>query len=439
MMKKVVPIIVCFFLCFVVALAPVKSFGGHDDRCWDCHWIESVIDRHGDDIAFKASSCATCHPQGNEGKCNLANLHGRECLRCHTECVVDPSTTTTVPCSGGHFDCYCLQCHYEGTEKNRHEKVGIEVELDASACVTCHPQGNPGKCNLVDNHPSWCLNCHTECVESLTTTTVGKDPTTTVPPANHIETCTMCHNSDDLHDKAGHSSCAMCHDGTPGSGNVEPGTCINCHPAGNAGKCNLVEEHGSSCYSCHFECEDATTTGPIITTTTAAPTEHMDTCTMCHNSDDLHDKAGHSSSCSICHDGTPQSGNVEPDACVVCHPTGSAGKCNLVNLHGSSCLSCHFECEGGGDTTTSTPGSTTATNPICPQEKIYGEHSDEVALLRYFRDNVLSTTAEGREIIKLYYQLSPVIVAAMENDGEFKEEVREIMDQILPIVRIGLE
>jgi methyl coenzyme M reductase subunit D len=54
-------------------------------------------------------------------------------------------------------------------------------------------------------------------------------------------------------------------------------------------------------------------------------------------------------------------------------------------------------------------------------------------------DNVLTKTVEGREIIKMYYQLSPVLVAAMENDEEFKEEVKEIMDQILPLVRTGLE
>ena len=433
MMKKVFSAVACVFLCFAITLVPVKSFGGHSglEYCLECHFALH------DGVELEAEACVTCHPMTAEypqgpGKCNLVKYHGATCLACHTGCEENTSTTTTVPCSDDHFTCYCMQCHFES---NIHEGV----EPDASACVVCHPQSNPGKCNLVDNHPSWCLNCHTNCVENDTTTTVSPNPTTTTPPTNHIETCLQCHSTDDLHATTSHGSCGICHEGGTGQkGNVEPSACIACHPAGDPDKCGLVDEHGSSCYTCHFECLDVTTTVGPETTTTTAPTDHMGTCITCHDPEDLHEKTGHSS-CAVCHDGTPQSGNVEPNACVVCHPTGNAGKCNLVNLHGSSCLTCHFECDGGGDTTTSTPGSTTATNPVCPQEKIYGERSEEVELLRYFRDNVLSTTAEGREIIKLYYQLSPVIVAAMENDEEFKEEVKEIMDQILPIVRTGLE
>jgi len=41
---------------------------------------------------------------------------------------------------------------------------------------------------------------------------------------------------------------------------------------------------------------------------------------------------------------------------------------------------------------------------FCTAEKIYGEDSEEVELLRYFRYNVLSKTPEGREIIRLYYE-----------------------------------
>jgi len=38
---------------------------------------------------------------------------------------------------------------------------------------------------------------------------------------------------------------------------------------------------------------------------------------------------------------------------------------------------------------------------------------------------VLSTTTEGQEIIKLYYEWSPAIVTVMEEDEEFKEEVKK--------------
>ena len=62
------------------------------------------------------------------------------------------------------------------------------------------------------------------------------------------------------------------------------------------------------------------------------------------------------------------------------------------------------------------------------------EHSEQVELLRYFRDNVLSQTPEGRELIKLYYLWSPAVMAAMEKDEEFKEEVKQMINAVLPMI-----
>jgi hypothetical protein len=81
------------------------------------------------------------------------------------------------------------------------------------------------------------------------------------------------------------------------------------------------------------------------------------------------------------------------------------------------------------NTTTTTTGS-----GGCFSELIYGEYSKETELLRYFRDDVVSKTPEGQEIIRLYYQLSPVIVKAMEKDEQFKEEIKEMIDGILPLI-----
>ena len=87
-------------------------------------------------------------------------------------------------------------------------------------------------------------------------------------------------------------------------------------------------------------------------------------------------------------------------------------------------------------TTTTVVGSTTTTTDgqPCPSKTMYGEHSDEVELLRSFRDTVLKKTPEGQEIIRLYYQWSPAIVQAMEEDEEFKEDVREMIDGILGLI-----
>jgi len=61
----------------------------------------------------------------------------------------------------------------------------------------------------------------------------------------------------------------------------------------------------------------------------------------------------------------------------------------------------------------------------------------QTELLRYLRDNVLNKTPEGRELTRLYYKLSPVIVKAMKKDEEFQEEVKELIDGIWGVIGGG--
>ena len=89
-------------------------------------------------------------------------------------------------------------------------------------------------------------------------------------------------------------------------------------------------------------------------------------------------------------------------------------------------------------TSSSTIQSTTSTtcqeDDLCCIEEIYGEVSEGAELLRYFRDTVLNQTPEGRELIRLYYQWSPFIVRAMEEDEEFKQEVKGIIGDVLLLI-----
>ena len=86
-------------------------------------------------------------------------------------------------------------------------------------------------------------------------------------------------------------------------------------------------------------------------------------------------------------------------------------------------------------TTTSTSSSTTTVSlTLCAFLEIYGKDSQEIEYVRYVRDNVLMKTREGRELVKLYYQWSPVIVKAMAEDELLKEELREIVESVLSIV-----
>ena len=85
-------------------------------------------------------------------------------------------------------------------------------------------------------------------------------------------------------------------------------------------------------------------------------------------------------------------------------------------------------------TTTTLPSTTTIPDGPCPVRRIYGDGSETAELLRSFRDGVLSRTAEGREIIKLYYLWSPVMVRAMEEDEELQQLLKETIDRVLPII-----
>jgi hypothetical protein len=90
-------------------------------------------------------------------------------------------------------------------------------------------------------------------------------------------------------------------------------------------------------------------------------------------------------------------------------------------------------------TTSTTTSSTTTTTCICPILCNYGELSEEAELLRHFRNTVLSKSPEGQELIRLYYEWSPVIVKAMEADEGFRERMKEMIDGILELFRGEVE
>jgi hypothetical protein len=75
----------------------------------------------------------------------------------------------------------------------------------------------------------------------------------------------------------------------------------------------------------------------------------------------------------------------------------------------------------------------------CPMTFALGGDSNDLNTLRKFRDEVLRKTPVGQEIIKLYYELSPVIVKTMAEDKEFKEEVKDMIERVLPLVRKAVE
>lgn len=109
---------------------------------------------------------------------------------------------------------------------------------------------------------------------------------------------------------------------------------------------------------------------------------------------------------------------------------------DIEMIRGSDFEVIQFEYGKPDTTTTTITGSTTTTiaNQSCPLELIYGEDSEEIELIRFLRDNVLSQTPEGRKIIRLYYKWSPMIVGIMKKDEGFMKEVEEMMERILELV-----
>ena len=179
-------------------------------------------------------------------------------------------------------------------------------------------------------------------------------------------------------------------------------------------------------------------------------------CRECHDLGDFSVEGLHGVhlTCFVCHDGPVQLGNVNSSACLACHPgrepDRNADKCDLIVFHegnpsymssGASCLSmgCHSEDCNGVPVTTSVPITTSTPATTCPSKEIYGEGSPEVILLRAVRDNLLSQTPEGQELIQLYYQWSPVILRAMEEDEAFKQELKDMIDELLPIIEKTVE
>jgi len=109
-----------------------------------------------------------------------------------------------------------------------------------------------------------------------------------------------------------------------------------------------------------------------------------------------------------------------------------------ISVDGVYLINYRFYLDGLIPATTSTT-TTQFTNGPCALALMYGEHSNETELLRFIRDNILSRTPEGRELIKVYYQFSPVIVQILTTDENFKEELKDMINEALPFLKISVE
>lgn len=312
--------------------------------------------------------------------------------------------------------------------------------------------------------------------------------------------CLECHDTtsggeEDIHTIHSSSVCRQCHNGPNQAGNVRTSSCIICHPLDDdREQCKLVIHHelsagydpsGESCASCHSNCMGGITTTLLPTTTTTVEVvieNHIMTKDPGENTDCQnpvlettfysYDEAAY---CWFSWDYASEEDEIifrcyKPDGelykeetTLAEHTSGCWSPGIYISGHdpsevpGTWSTDVYFEgvkkfteyfaiviptttTTTSSSSSTTVPTNTTTTEPGgCSAEQIYGEHSEEAELLRNFRDNVLSKSSAGQELIKLYYKWSPVIVVAIENDEEFKEEAKEMIDGILLLIKVAAE
>jgi hypothetical protein len=136
----------------------------------------------------------------------------------------------------------------------------------------------------------------------------------------------------------------------------------------------------------------------------------------------------------VCDAGPPVSSSSSTSSAAPSSTTTSTGVPSSISSSSTSTTAF--------STTTTTgiqPTTSTTVFPGCPVTQLYGVNSEEVRLLRKFRDDVASTTPEGKQLVTLYYQWGPMLSAAMEENEAFKAEMKKLMDTVLPIIRAGTD
>jgi hypothetical protein len=104
-------------------------------------------------------------------------------------------------------------------------------------------------------------------------------------------------------------------------------------------------------------------------------------------------------------------------------------------------------------TTTITPGSTTSTVQVstttttsitdqspCPILKVAGESaSDDLAVLRQFRDDVMVKSSEGLSLVSLYYAHSQELTDILSEHPDLMKKAKACILEITPAIKRGLQ
>jgi len=345
-------------------------------NCETCHttdpgWKPASFDIHDDYYALNgahaaiAHDCATCH---NGDYANTPST----CDGCH----MDNFNQTTAPSHAAQqFPTNCQNCHTEESwtpatfDHNEFYALTGGHAIIADECSSCH-HGD------YMNTPNTCAGCHTDTYNG----TINPNHAVLDFPTN----CEECHTTDpgwkpasfDIHNdyyalNGAHAAiahdCVNCHNGDY---NNTPNTCYGCHSSDYS---NTVSpdhqalQFSTDCISCHSEDQWVPSVfdhdGQYFPIYSGAHEGEWSDCIDCHTNLSNYAEV----TCTNCHL-NPQTNNdhngvpgyvYQDNACLACHPTGSADdnfdhnatNFPLTGAHVTvACSECHTSIFGGTPT-----------------------------------------------------------------------------------------
>ncbi len=128
----------------------------------------------------------------------------------------------------------------------------------------------------------------------------------------------------------------------------------------------------------------------------------------------------------VCNDTSDTTTTVTPDNTTSTTTTSPAG-----NATSSTTSIPDNETSSTSTTIPDNDTTITTTTVPCPAVVLYGEGSEEVELVREFRDTFLCTTPEGQVIISLYYTWSAEIIHLIESNKNLKKIAEIIIKNTL--------
>ncbi len=330
-------------ILFLIGILPVFSQSPHGDElnidCAQCHSSDSWLmnyntlqfDHNTTDFKLEGShektDCKACHDSliFDEAPSQCASCHedihsmsvGNDCMRCHTsqtwlvDNIPELHEGNGFPLIGVHSTLNCVDCHLSETNL-RFDRLGNE-------CVNCHLDNYNNTQN--PNHESsgfstQCIDCHSPLGIGWETDFIDHDffPLTL---GHDIQDCNQCHKSSDFSDIS--SDCVSCHQEDYNE-SINPNhqtlnfsiDCVVCHTTDPDWTPARFDEHDAQFF-------------PIYSG------EHKgewDSCTDCHTNPNNYSVF----TCIACHtnpetddDHNGISGYIyEDNACLTCHPNGSA-------------------------------------------------------------------------------------------------------------------